>query len=323
MLGVGDHTAEEISQERNYQRPEHGADEVVANKLTDTHACDTSAHGSDGTKYRKEAGKNECASAILLKELFSTTQGAWIHEPCLFILKETRTKYSSAPVAGKPAKKCSNGNCEHEGDNRNGTTCSKQACGKKEGIAGERDNHTKRNARLNEDDQEDTDISDGLDELQEGHVEEREIHRQSILGAMDEREFSALVESEWDAMPDKFKQHVENVALLIEDEPSQELRTLEGLSEHETLLGHYHGIPNTERGAGYGVGGTLPDTITLYRLPILEEAQELTDDHTGQFKKYVAQVVRDTLWHEVGHYMGFDEHHVREREDEGTNRFES
>lgn len=140
---------------------------------------------------------------------------------------------------------------------------------------------------------------------------------------MDEREFSALVEAEWEAMPPKWKAQVENVALLVEDEPSDELRKEEGLGEHETLLGHYHGIPHTARGEMYGVGATVPDTITLYRLPILEEAEELTDDHTGHFKKYVAQVVRDTLWHEVGHYMGFDEDHVREREDEGTNRFES
>ncbi len=140
---------------------------------------------------------------------------------------------------------------------------------------------------------------------------------------MDEREFRAVVESEWDAMPARFKERVVNVALLIEDEPSEELRALEGLREGETLLGHYHGIPATERGELYGVGATLPDTITLYRLPILAEAEELTDDHTGQFKKYVAHVVRETLWHEVGHYMGFDEDEVRHREDEGTNRFES
>lgn len=138
---------------------------------------------------------------------------------------------------------------------------------------------------------------------------------------MEDAEFRALVEAAWRDMPERFKAHVKNVALLVEDEPSAELRELEGLGEGETLLGYYHGVPNTLRGETYGFGGTLPDTITLFRLPILEEARELTDDHTGNFKKHVAQVVRDTLWHEVGHYMGLDEHHVREREDEGTNRF--
>ncbi len=140
---------------------------------------------------------------------------------------------------------------------------------------------------------------------------------------MEEREFSALAEAEWAAMPPRFKDKVKNVALLIEDEPSDEVRREEGLAEGESLFGIYQGIPNTERGSEYGIGGTLPDTITLYRLPILAEAEELTDDHTGEFKKHVAKVVRETIWHEVGHYFGFDDPHLYEREDKGSNRFES
>lgn len=138
---------------------------------------------------------------------------------------------------------------------------------------------------------------------------------------MEEAEFKSIALSEWEAMPEKYKSRVENVALLIEDEPSEELRAREGLEEGETLLGHYHGIPATERGSEYGVGITLPDTITLYRLPILDEAYALTDDHTNDFKKYVVQVVRETLWHEIGHYFGFDEEPINKREAEGTNFF--
>ena len=140
---------------------------------------------------------------------------------------------------------------------------------------------------------------------------------------MNEEIFRTLALEAWAAMPEKFAKHVKNVALLVEDEPSEELREIEGLKEGETLLGHYHGIPATERGSEYGVGITLPDTITLYRLPILDEAQELTDDHTNQFKQNVTKVVRETLWHEIGHYFGYDDEHIHRREDEGTNRFES
>ncbi len=138
---------------------------------------------------------------------------------------------------------------------------------------------------------------------------------------MDEREFNALAEAQWVAMPEKFSSKIENLALLIEDEPDEETRRLEGLEGEETLLGLYRGIPLTERGSEYGVGGVLPDTITLYRLPILDEALQLTDDHTNDFRKNVAKVVRETIWHEVGHYMGLDEHPINEREAEGTNRF--
>ena len=140
---------------------------------------------------------------------------------------------------------------------------------------------------------------------------------------MDEREFNALAEAEWAAMPERFAKQVKNLALLVEDEPDEEVRRQEGLEDGDTLLGLYRGVPQTERGSEYGVGGTLPDTITLYRLPILEEAQELTDDAASEFRKHVAKVIRETLWHEVGHYMGLDEHPINEREAEGTNRFES
>jgi predicted Zn-dependent protease with MMP-like domain len=138
---------------------------------------------------------------------------------------------------------------------------------------------------------------------------------------MNEEEFRTIVEHAWDTMPAKFKERIQNVALLIEDEPSEEVRKQEKLEEGETLLGLYHGIPETARGELYGVGATLPDTITLYRLPLLEEAYELIHERNLALDAALEEAVRETLWHEVGHYFGLDEHHVREREDDGTNRF--
>lgn len=133
---------------------------------------------------------------------------------------------------------------------------------------------------------------------------------------MDEETFRALAAKEWAAIPERFALLVENVALIVEDEPDARTREEEGLGEGETLLGLYRGIPRTERGSEYGVGMTLPDTVTLYRLPILEAAGS-TDPEA------VAAEIRDTIWHEVGHYFGFDEPSIGKREDEGTNRFSS
>ena len=138
---------------------------------------------------------------------------------------------------------------------------------------------------------------------------------------MDEAPFKAIAESEWQALPEKYKERITNVALLIEDEPDAEIRELEGLGEGDTLLGLYRGVPATARGAEYGVGGTLPDTITLYRLPILAEAEERTDTDTNMFVEQVRRVVRETIWHEVGHYFGLEEGAINEREEEGTNSF--
>jgi len=135
---------------------------------------------------------------------------------------------------------------------------------------------------------------------------------------MSEEEFTALAEEEWTKVPEKFRERIKNVALLVEDEPSEEVREQEALEEGETLLGLYQGIPNTERGSEYGVGTTLPDTITLYRLPLIEEA-ELMD---REFRQAMRIVIRETIWHELAHYFGFPEEPINEREGEGTNTFE-
>lgn len=131
---------------------------------------------------------------------------------------------------------------------------------------------------------------------------------------MDEETFRTLAAREWANIPERFARLVENVALIVEDEPDEHTREEEGLTEGDTLLGIYRGVPRTARGSEYGVGETLPDTITLYRLPILDAAR--SDDPEA-----VAKEIRDTIWHEVGHYFGFDEHAVQHREDEGTNTF--
>lgn len=141
---------------------------------------------------------------------------------------------------------------------------------------------------------------------------------------MDPEAFEILVGRTWDRMPERFKAKVKNVALLVEDEPSEEIRREEGLGSGETLLGLYHGINALDRGELYGIGATLPDTITLYRLPLIEEAHELLHERPElrTMGEALETAVRETLWHEVGHYFGLSEREIHEREDEGTNAFD-
>ncbi|MEY4747420.1 MAG: hypothetical protein RLZZ416_469 [Candidatus Parcubacteria bacterium] len=123
---------------------------------------------------------------------------------------------------------------------------------------------------------------------------------------MKREEFETLIAQGYEQLPQWVREKIENVALLVEDEPSQEDREVQGLSDDETLLGLYKGIPLSERGELYGVGMTLPDTITLYRSPIEETAAEDGKD--------VRDVIAETIWHEFAHHFGMDEHEVRDRE---------
>ena len=124
---------------------------------------------------------------------------------------------------------------------------------------------------------------------------------------MNRKEFEQLVGEGFERLPQWVRDKIKNVAVLVEDEPSHEDRKNEGLSEGETLLGLYKGVPLSERGELYGVGMTMPDTITIYQKPIEEAAKDDGKD--------VRDVVAETVWHEFAHHFGMDEHEVREREE--------
>lgn len=124
---------------------------------------------------------------------------------------------------------------------------------------------------------------------------------------MNRFEFEKLVVEGYKSLPQWVRDKIKNVALLTEDEPSREQRKEQNLSDDETLLGLYVGIPLSERGSEYGVGAVLPDSIFLFKKPI-EEAAE--DD-----PEKIRDIVADTIWHEFAHHFGIDEEGVREREE--------
>ncbi|MBU6323689.1 MAG: metallopeptidase family protein [Patescibacteria group bacterium] len=136
---------------------------------------------------------------------------------------------------------------------------------------------------------------------------------------MTPEEFERIAADSFGRVPERFRARIKNVALLVEDRPDEETRKEEGLADDETLLGLYRGVPQTARGDFYS--GVLPDTITLYRLPLLEEAEEVSRETGRPFPECVREAVEETVWHEVAHYFGMDEPEVDERERERTNRF--
>jgi predicted Zn-dependent protease with MMP-like domain len=117
------------------------------------------------------------------------------------------------------------------------------------------------------------------------------------------RDFERLVEQAWRRIPRRFRDRVENVAVVVEDEPSRGALRRAGVPPGDTLLGLYHGVPLTQRGTWYQM--VLPDKISLYQGPI--ERTALREDD-------IPRVVYETLWHEVAHYFGMNEGQVRRAE---------
>jgi predicted Zn-dependent protease with MMP-like domain len=116
--------------------------------------------------------------------------------------------------------------------------------------------------------------------------------------------FDRLVQEAWLAIPAGFRRRVENVAIVVEEEPSHDdlRRASPGADPRgATLLGLYHGIPLTRRTSSYGM--VLPDKISIYRGPL---------ERISRNERELRRNVRETLWHELGHYFGMDERQVRQ-----------
>ena len=113
---------------------------------------------------------------------------------------------------------------------------------------------------------------------------------------MTHAEFEALVERALRSLPRRFKDKIENVAVVVEewadDETLQEL----GIEPPDTLYGLYRGTDLTRRDSFYG--NVLPDTIHIYQGPIEEDCADAAE---------MAELVRDTVIHEIGHYFGLDD----------------
>lgn len=120
-----------------------------------------------------------------------------------------------------------------------------------------------------------------------------------------EEEFERLVQEGIQLIPEKFLKLLDNVAITIADQPTAEQKTKMQLRGGKYLLGLYEGIPLTRR-QNYGVGSTMPDRITIFCNPIVEVC--------GGDPERVKQQVAQTVWHEIAHHFGMDEHAVRTTE---------
>jgi len=120
---------------------------------------------------------------------------------------------------------------------------------------------------------------------------------------MTRAEFETLVERALQKLPKRFKRKLENIAVVVDDWPdAQTLKEME-IEPPDTLYGLYRGVDLTRRDSSYG--NVLPDTITIYQGPIEEDCADPDE---------MAELVRDVVIHEIGHYFGLDDATMEELE---------
>jgi len=116
-------------------------------------------------------------------------------------------------------------------------------------------------------------------------------------------EFEKIVKQGIKAIPEKFLLKLDNVAIVIEDEPTLAQKKKLNLRPGWTLFGLYEGVPQAKRGTNYSA--SLPDKITIFQKPIEAAARD---------EKDIKEMVKNTVWHEIAHHFGMDEVRVRQAE---------
>lgn len=121
-----------------------------------------------------------------------------------------------------------------------------------------------------------------------------------------DQQFDTLISRAMDELPQEYITGLDNVAIVYEDEPTDEQKQRMKLDSRHLLLGLYEGIPLTQRGNGYSF--VLPDKITLFKRPILAVVRNQHE---------LFEQIKRTLWHEIAHYYGLGHDHMDRLQQKG------
>jgi predicted Zn-dependent protease with MMP-like domain len=120
---------------------------------------------------------------------------------------------------------------------------------------------------------------------------------------MDRGAFDLLVAEAYKKIPRRFRRRLQNVAIMVEDEPSPAQLARNRVPRGGTLLGLYEGRPLTMRSVFDPFA--MPDRITIFQGP---------HERLARSAEHLMRLVEDTIWHEVAHYFGMNEGQVRAAE---------
>jgi predicted Zn-dependent protease with MMP-like domain len=118
---------------------------------------------------------------------------------------------------------------------------------------------------------------------------------------MERKVFESLVHEAIRDLPQQFREKLTNMAIIIEDYPTDDLLDRMEVPEDETLFGLYEGVPLTER--GHFNEPLFPDRILIFQGSI-EDACSSADE--------IKEEIRITVAHEIAHFFGFDDEALEE-----------
>jgi predicted Zn-dependent protease with MMP-like domain len=104
--------------------------------------------------------------------------------------------------------------------------------------------------------------------------------------------FEELVQRALDTIPEPFARALDEVAIVIADEPSRQQRLDAGLRRDEGLYGLYEGVPRTEYAADWAF---VPNKITLFQTALEEDFPDPAE---------LEHEVWVTVVHELAHHLG-------------------
>lgn len=112
--------------------------------------------------------------------------------------------------------------------------------------------------------------------------------------------FAGLVDQAINGIPSPFREALTEVAIVIDDWPTDDQLLDNGLTLDDDLYGLYEGVPRTGFQADWLM---VPNRITLFRMPLQEDFPD---------PDALAEEVRITVIHELAHHMGIDDDRLDE-----------
>jgi len=113
-------------------------------------------------------------------------------------------------------------------------------------------------------------------------------------------QFERVVNEAIAELPEEFRRKLENVIVIVDDRPSDELLDKMEVPPGDMLFGLYEGTPLTERGF---IAPLYPDRISIFQKPIEEQCETENE---------IKEEIKITIVHEIAHFFGLDDEYLEE-----------